>query len=143
MPIDMEEARRRSGEVIDLREPATRIFDAVRTLLGRKEEPAEDLRGWMPAGLVEGALGLGTVQVDQLIRDGKLQSRRVGERVFVLRSDVEREAKARTVTMRSVVEGTSSRVESSEDTGPHAAPIVIVESPKQPEVVIERAVLRG
>ena len=72
-----------------------------------------------------------------------LMSRRVGDVVLVLRADVERVAKGRTVTMGVILEGSATRVESSEDTGPRSAPIVVVEGPPAKETIVETAVLRG
>jgi hypothetical protein len=148
MTVDLDDARRRSGEAIDLRGQGAKIVDAatrlVKGLLGVEQEAeAVDPTEWMLSGLAEGQLGLDTESVGRLISDGRLTSRRIGERVFVLRSDVEREAKARTVAMRSVVEGSAARVESSDDAGPRSAPIVVEPSPRQPETIIEKAVMRG
>src|SRR3989304_8948749 len=87
------------GDILDLRPKGGALAEAVgwvRNLFSSRQAE-ESYEGWMTAGRGEGALGLGTPQIEQLIMDGKLRSRRVGDTVLVLREDVQREAKARII----------------------------------------------
>ncbi len=134
------------GEYLDLRpKPGVgeQIVGWFKDVFSSRREQPETYEGWIPAGLAEGRLGLDTATVESLIRDGKLQSRRIGDAVLVLESDVDRLAKERIIVMKSVQEGSGARVESSEDRGAHSAPIVVVPPPKQGETIIEEARMVG